>query len=92
MKSGMAGRVDQVDGEVADRKRRDGGSDRDPALPLERERIGLGRSGIDAAEHVDDAGFVQKPFGESCLTGVYMRQDPKVERAVQQGSYPPNRS
>ena len=28
---------------------------------------------------VDGAGLVQQPFGESCLTGVYMRQDPKVE-------------
>ena len=71
----VARRVDQVDVDVAERERRDGRLDRDPALPLERQRVGLRRAGVDAADLVDDAGRVQQPFGESCLTGVYMRQD-----------------
>ena len=36
-----------------------------------------------------DAGRVEQPFGESRLTGVYMRQDPQVERSSKQASYPP---
>ena len=75
----MTRRVDQVDVDVLERERRDGRPDRDPALLLERQRVGLRRAGIDAAELVDDTGLVQQPFGESCLTGVYMRQDPKVQ-------------
>ena len=67
----------------------DRGLDRDAALPLERERVGLGGAGIDAADLVDDAGGVEQPLGESGLTGVYMRQDPQVERSSQQASYPP---
>ena len=56
MKSGWPGRVDQVDGDVADRERDDRGLDRDAALPLQRERVGLRVAGVDAAELVDDAG------------------------------------
>ena len=89
---GMAGRVDQVDLHVLQRERRDGRPDRDAALPLQRERVGLRRAGIDAAELVDGAGGIQQPLGESCLTGVYMRQDPQVQRSLQQASYPPNKS
>ena len=88
----VAGCVDQVDVHVAERERRDRGSDRDPALPLERERVGLCRAGIDAAELVDDARVVQQAFCESCLTGVYVRQDPKVQLFRRHASYPPNRS
>jgi len=88
----MAGRVDQVDGDVVDLERDDGGLDRDPALLLEREGVGLRGAVVDAAGLVDDAGCIQQPLGESCLTGVYMRQDPQVERSSKQASYPPNKS
>jgi hypothetical protein len=88
----VAGSVDQVDPHVPDLERDDRGLDRDPALLLERHRVGLRRTVVDAAEHADHAGLVEKPFGESCLTGVYMRQDPQVERSSKQGSYPPSRS
>jgi polysaccharide biosynthesis/export protein len=40
---------------------------------------------------VDHAGFVQQPLRESRLTGVYMRQDPKVQLFLRHASYPPNR-
>ena len=77
MKSGWPGVSIRLTCDVPDRERRDGGPDRDPAPPLERQRVGLRRAGIDAAELVDDARVVQQPFGESCLTGVYVRQDPQ---------------
>ena len=89
---GVAGRVDQVDGDVVDRERDDRRLDRDAALLLERERIGLRRPLVDAADLVDDAGGVEQPLGESCLTGVYMRQDSQVQRSAKQASYPPDRS
>ena len=85
-------RVDQVDGDVVDDERHDGGLDRDAALSLQRQEVGLRAAVIDAADLVDDTGGVQQPLGESCLTGVYMRQDPQVERSSFQASYPPNRS
>src|SRR6266568_837155 len=88
----VARRVDQVDGDIADRERRDGGLDCDSALPFQGQRIGLGRAGVDAAWPVNDTSNVQKPLGESCLTGVYMRQDPQVERLLRHASYPLNRS
>ena len=88
----VAGRVDQVDRDVLDRERHDGGLDRDPALLLQRQRVCLGRASIDATDRVDDTCGVEKPLGESCLTGVYMRQDPQVERFPRHASYPLNRS
>ena len=51
----VAGRVDEVDRQVADEERGDGGPDRDPALALEIERVGLGGAGVDAADVVDGA-------------------------------------
>jgi hypothetical protein len=71
--------VDQVDADVADRERRDGGLDRDPTLPFERERVGLGTSVVDAADLVDDSSGVQQPLGQAGLSGVNMRQDPKIQ-------------
>ena len=76
---GVAGRVDQVDGDVADRERDDRGLDRDAAPALERERVGLRVAVVDAAELVDDAGGVEQPLGEGGLTGVDVRQDPQVQ-------------
>ena len=54
--------------------------DRDAALALERQRVGLRRAVVDAADLVDDTGGVEQPLGERRLTGVYMRQDPQVQR------------
>ncbi len=85
----VAGRVDQVDGDVVDRERDDRRLDRDPSLALERERVGLRRPAVDAAGRGDHTGVVEKPLGECGLTGVYMRQDPEVQSCVQHGSYPP---
>ena len=69
-------------------ERHDGGLDRDPALALQRQRIGLRRAVVDAADLVDDAGGVEQPLGEGGLTGVDVRQDAKVERSSRQASYP----
>ena len=85
----VAGRVDQVDGDVVDRERDDRRLDGDPALPFQRERVRLRAAVVDAADLVDDAGRVQQPLCERCLTGVYMRQDSQVERSSKHGSYPP---
>jgi hypothetical protein len=75
----MAGGVEQVDLQVAELERRDRGLDRDAALTFERERVGLRRARVDAADLRDDARLVEEAFGESRLTGVYMSQDSKVE-------------
>ena len=88
----VPGRVDEVDGDVADRERRYRRLDRDAALLLERERVGLRGAVVDAAELVDHAGGMQQPLGERCLTGVYMRQDSQVERTSKQAAYLPIRS
>ena len=72
--------VDDVHGQVADREGDDCGSDRDAALTFERQRVGLRRSLVDTARCVDRAGRVEQPLGEGGLTGVYMRQDPQVQR------------
>ena len=86
----VAGRVEQVDVQVAELECGDRGLDRDPALPFERKRVGLSRARIDAADLRDDARLVEEAFGESRLTGVYMRQDSKVELLPCHASYPPN--
>ena len=52
-----------------------------PRLPFERQGIGLGVAVIDAADLVDDTGGIEQPLGEGGLTGVYMRQNPKVQSA-----------
>ncbi len=77
----VAGRVDQVDRDVIDGERHHGGLDRDAALPFQRQGVGLGTAVIDAADLVDDAGGEEKPLGQARLTGVYMRQNPQVQRA-----------
>jgi hypothetical protein len=75
----VAGRVDQVDGDVADDERHHRGLDGDAALTFQGQGVGLGAAVIHAAELVDDAGGEQQPLGQGCLTGVDMRQDPKVQ-------------
>ena len=84
----MAGRVDQADRDIIDRERDDRGLDRDPALPFQRQRVGLGRAAVDAADLVDGTRGVEKPLGECCLTGVYMRQDSQVERSLRHAPCP----
>ena len=83
MKIRVAGRVDQVDRDIIDGERYDGGLDRDAALPFERQEIGLGTAVINAADLVDDTGGIEQPLGQGCLTGVYMRQNPQVQRSHQ---------
>src|SRR5205085_2291269 len=66
---------------VVDRERHDGRLDGYAPLSFQRQRIGLGTAVVDAADLVDDTGCVEQPFGQGRLTGVYMGQDPKVERS-----------
>lgn len=89
---GVPRRVDQVDGEIADVKGDDCGLDRDPALALELQRVGLRRARVHGADDVDDAGSMEQALCERGLTGVDVRQDPQVEHSIRQASYPPNRS
>jgi hypothetical protein len=78
---GVAGRVDQVDGRVADHERHHGRLDGDAALAFQVQRVGLGAAGVDTADLVDDPGGEQQPLGQAGLTGVDMGQDPQVEHA-----------
>ena len=78
---GVAGRVDEVDREVAQEERGDRGPDGDAAFAFEIERVGLGRAGVDAADLVDGAGGEEEALGESGLTGVDVGEDAEVERA-----------
>jgi hypothetical protein len=78
---GMARRVDQVDREVADQERGDLGPDRDAALSLELERVGLGGAGVDAADVIDSAGGIEESLAEGGLTGVDVSEDAEIERA-----------
>ena len=78
----VAGRVDQVDGDVVDDERDDGGLDGDAALPFERQGIGLGAAVVDAADLVDDAGGVEQPLGQAGLTGVDMAPKSRGSRCA----------
>ena len=75
MKSGWPGVSIRLTVTSSIDERHDGGLDGDAALPLQRERVGLGVAVVDAAELVDDAGGVQQPLGQAGLTGVDVRQD-----------------
>ena len=77
----VAGRVDEVDREVADEERGDRGPDRDAAFALELERVGLGGAGVDAADVIDGAGGEEESLGEGGLTGVDVGEDSEIERA-----------
>ena len=81
---GVAGGVDEVDGEVASaaaqRERGDRRADGDAAASLEVERVGAGRPRVDAADGVGDARLVEEAFGQAGLAGINMRDDPEVER------------
>ncbi len=76
----VAGRVDEVDREIAKDERGDRGPDRDAAFALEVEGVGLGGAGVDAADVVDRAGVEEESLGESGLTGVDVGEDSEIER------------
>jgi hypothetical protein len=77
---GVARRIDEVDGQVAEPERGHGRADRDPALAFELERVGLGGAGVDAADVVDRAGREEQPLGESGLTRVDVGEHAEIER------------
>src|SRR5215210_6040336 len=54
---------------------------REPGVALERERIRLGRSGVNAADVLDGAGGEEETLGEGGLTGVDVGEDAEIERA-----------
>jgi hypothetical protein len=76
----VAGGVDQVDVEVADRERRDVVLDGDATTTLECERVRRRVTAVDRAEAGDGPGVEEEAFGETCLTGVDVREDAEVER------------
>ena len=77
---GVAGGVDQVDGDVVDGERHHRRLDGDAALAFQGQGVGLGAAVVDAADLVDDPGAVQQPLGQAGLAGVDMGQDAQVER------------
>src|SRR5439155_11700289 len=89
---GMAGRVDEVDREVAERERGDRGADRDPALAFELEGVGLGGAGVDRPEAIDRPGGEEESLGEGGLTGVDVSQDAEIERTHGTSCLPRKRS
>jgi hypothetical protein len=78
---GVAGRVDQVDGDIADDERRHRGLDGDAAPAFDVEDVGVAGAGVDAADLVDDARGVEQALRQAGLTGVDMGQYPEVQRS-----------
>jgi len=78
---GVAGRVDEIDREVANEERGNRGANRDAALAFELERGGLGGAGVDAPDVPDRAGGEKETLGEGGLTGVDVGEDSEIERA-----------
>ncbi|GGW94095.1 hypothetical protein GCM10010297_14730 [Streptomyces malachitofuscus] len=76
----VAGGVQEVDRHAVERERDDGGLDGDAAPALQREAVGGGAAGIDAADLVDHAGRVEQPLGQAGLTGVDMGEDSQIEQ------------
>ncbi len=83
----VAGRVQEVDRHVVERERDDGGLDGDAAPAFQREGVGGGAAGVDAADLVDHSGRVQQPLGQAGLTGVDMGEDSQIEH-VHEASCP----
>ena len=81
MKSGWPGVSIEVDRKVADGERGNRGLDRDAALALEREGVGLGGALVDAADPLDRAAEVEQTLGEGGLTGVDVGEDAEVQGA-----------
>ena len=69
---------EQIDRHGIHDERGHGRLDRDAAPPLLIQGIGLRIAAVNAADLFNDAGCVEQSFGEACLTGVYVRQDPQV--------------
>jgi len=76
----VAGGVDDVDGDVVDLQRDDGGLDGDAAPSFDGEAVGAGGAGVDRAGLVDDPCEVQEPLGQGGLTGVDVGEDAQIER------------
>jgi hypothetical protein len=74
----VTGGVEQVDGEVAEVEGDDRGRDGDAPRAFQGKGVGLGAAPVDAADLVDDRGGVEQPLGEAGLTGVDVRQDPRL--------------
>ena len=81
---GVARGVDEVDLHRPARgrqgHRRDRGADGDAAAALDRVGVGGRVAVVDATEVPGRPGLVEESFGEGGLAGVYVRQDPQVER------------
>ena len=75
---GVAGGVDEVDGDPRERERHDRRLDRDAAAAFQRQGVGAGVAVVDAAGLVDDAREVQEALGEAGLTGVDVGEDAQV--------------
>ena len=81
---GVARSVDQVHLHRPARGRQghrgDRGADGDAAAAFDRVRVGGRVAVVDATEVPGGPGLVEESFGEGGLAGVYVRQDPQVER------------
>ena len=80
----VAGGVDEVDLEVADRERDDGRADGDAAATFDGVGVGDGVTVVDAAEVGADAGLVEEALGQRGLAGVDVRDDAEVEPGLVQ--------
>ena len=89
---GVAGRIDEIDGSVAERKRYDGCLDGYPALPFQIEVVGLGIAGIHAAKLGDGAGFKKQPLSEAGLAGIDMGHNAQIQGAHEASSSQNSRS
>ena len=75
----VTGRFDQIDGDVFDHERNDRGFDGDAAAAFECEGVCLSVAVVDAANMGDDARVEEQALGETGFTGVYMRQNAKIQ-------------
>jgi hypothetical protein len=80
MKSACPGVVDEVHRRAVDGERRHGGADRDAAFALERQRVGLRRPGVDAADRLERAGGVQQAFVSDVLPASTCATIPRFKR------------
>ncbi len=96
MKSGCPGVSIRLTVTSCDDERHDRGLDGDAAAAFEVEGVGLCGAVVDAADRVDDVGFVEQPLGEARLTRVYMCQNSQIQRShggacPADGGYVPSR-
>ena len=76
---GVPGGVERVDDHVAERERRHRGPDGDAATTFDVERVGTGRSGVDAAGRIEGACLEQQALSQAGLAGVNMGDYAEVE-------------